>query len=77
MNRLQRTVALLAAVVALSTISPNRARAQDAQDAGWCFWACGLTITACCFFAPELCEVCSMGTEPCINWCSQHYPGGA
>jgi hypothetical protein len=75
MNRLQRMTALLAAVVALSTISPNRARAE--QAGGWCFWACGLGVVACCVAEPELCEVCGYGTDACIAWCTKHFPSGA
>lgn len=77
---LSRAALIVTTVVALSasTVS-NRAYAAEAVPAqetqGWCFWACGLGLLGCCIFAPELCDICGLGADPCIDYCEAHYGG--
>jgi hypothetical protein len=73
-------LALITLLAVGATTATQRAYAEQQYEQGtygWCAWACGLATGACCVFAPELCEVCAMGAQPCIDYCEAHYPNGA
>lgn len=78
LRHFSRAALVVTMVTALSATTVNNkafAAEAQAQDQGWCFWACGLSLAACCVFAPELCEICSLGADPCIDYCEAHYGG--
>jgi len=74
-NRMQRAAVGIATFITLTTISPQRAPAEQAN--GWCQWVCGLSIGLVCVAYPEFCEVITWGYDPCVAYCIVKHPGGA